>query len=235
MTMSCVKSGKWLSFFSYRDIYNDKFQWRALRILGKRTHIHFSNEAEKLDTKDIGTFLENYVMSLAERNPILQAVKLAQMAANPTPVFTAGLLPTDDVTNGTNGDAHDADHQLLSDNLDDLMDMPDENGTAGVTADDLMDGQTAAGAAAGPATLFSKEQIRNIASLIAGEWERFAEILKFGPDSTDYWKQANPDPVEQAVQMLQVWMEMLSDQDLDSNDELGKFLSALKDNYNFEC
>ncbi|OWA54687.1 hypothetical protein BV898_19086 [Hypsibius exemplaris] len=216
-----------LSGAKLKDIYNDKFQWRALRILGKRTHIHFSNEAEKMDTKDIGTFLENYILNLTERNPILQAAKQAYTAAHPAPILVEP----------TNGNANGDDHN--NDNLDDLMDqdVAEENGITttstsnGISADES---EVTSGPAPGATSIFSKEQIRNIAGVIAAEWEKFAHILKFGPDSIEYWKSANADPVEQAVQMLQVWMETLADSVKDSNDELMKFISALKDNYNFE-
>jgi hypothetical protein len=179
-----------------------------------------------MDTKDIGTFLENYIMNLAERNPTLQAAKLAHAAAHPIPDFST------DHANG-NMDA-DPDQQLLSENLDDLMDqdVPEENG--GPIVPEEPDSQPGTVAAGVGHSLFTKEQIRNIASQIAGDWERFAVILKFDTDLTEYWKTTYSDPVEQAEQMLQVWMEALSDSGKDSNDELDKFLGALKDNYNFD-
>lgn len=76
---------------------------------------------------------------------------------------------------------------------------------------------------------YSQEHIRNIASQIANDWERFAAILKFDADRIEYWKSVHTEPVEQAVQMLQVWMEDVADSGKDTNDELETFLGALKD------
>ncbi|XP_055343402.1 uncharacterized protein LOC129591681 [Paramacrobiotus metropolitanus] len=193
-------------------VNDEKFQWRALRILGKRTHIHFSNEAavEKMPTKDMGTFLENYVMQLAEKNPDLQSIKQTYLAATAT--SPVEMSPNNAEENGN--------VDMAADNLDDLINpVPDED----LPAEEEPE----------PAghQIMNKESILGIAKLIGADWERFAGILQFDPDSISYWKSSSDDPVQQAALMLQVYMEQHSQPDSDSNDALEKLLGVLKDEY----
>lgn len=189
-----------------------------MRILGKRTHIHFSNEADKVPTKDIGPFLENYILQLAEKSPELQAAKLALRAntlALPSDFGTVSDISDETGTTST-------DPPMLKDDMDELMDSPEET----MMADEEME--------IGGHPVLNKDNILGIATQIGADWERFAGILKFDADSIAYWKSSHTDPVQQASQMLQVWTDQHSEPGSDSNGALEKLLGALKNEYGLD-
>ncbi|GAU97315.1 hypothetical protein RvY_08634-2 [Ramazzottius varieornatus] len=211
-----------------KDIHDEKYQWRALRILGKRTHVHFSSETEKKETKNIGAFLERYVLDLADKIPVLQEAKrkhAEQLAARAAEAAAASTGP-EAPDGGDEGDIN-VDAELIDPDGDVEMSGPATESTGDAVGTSPGDGS--GGTGTGPRPLFTKEHIRNIASQIANDWERFAAILKFDADRIEYWKSVHTEPVEQAVQMLQVWMEDVADSGKDTNDELETFLGALKD------
>lgn len=190
----------------YKSTNNANFQWKALRLLSKRSQLFFQGQPVQQQFKTIPKYLSSTILKLAKEFP-----KPAQAAQ----------------TNGTtNGDAdakEDEEEEAVSEPGFDDEDMNDD--ASAMNGDDIEEnGNTDSEAAVDPEKV-TDDDITKYANSIGDNWCNVATALKLSEKQIMQIKEDSDDAVMQARQTIITWQDTASST---TKSELLKVLSECK-------
>nr|CAB3266945.1 THO complex subunit 1 [Phallusia mammillata] len=195
----------------YKLVKNSNFQWKALRLLSKRSQLFFMSQPPLMQFKTVPDYLTTITKKLEKEFP-----------SNATKVTSAPSTPKQDAGNVELSQENEKTDLALED--DSAVKDPNDEGDDGVLDEDgslgaddnLMDenqddvaadttGETAEAATA--LDTLSSEDITTFATKIAAEWKKLAPHLNISAKDIKEIEEDSEDAVLQARQTLVTWQD----------------------------